>query len=117
MSILKNYWLCAGAVVLTLVLGFFVVVGAMERGEDVVETPPTLLSQPWYFTGDENSDTDDPSNYSPTPLEDVECGGISEILCSINDTPDPANPTQPNMSFGPVSGDTADQYNKSHRVD
>ncbi|PRD46917.1 hypothetical protein [Sphingobacterium haloxyli] len=44
MSILKKAWLRASAGVLTLVLGFFVVVGAMDRGDKKTpEVQPTVF--------------------------------------------------------------------------
>lgn len=92
MSILKNYWLRAGLAVLTLVLGVFVVVGAMER-EEAVETEKTLVNQTWHY---ESGNPTSATSYSSTPVADCDTG--EEVICAILAPADPSDPSQPLMS-------------------
>lgn len=86
MSILKKAWLRASAAVLTLVLGFFVVVGAMEKESAGVTEVTQPTEVPYYYTGPEAPDLADLQNlgnWSTSQEPNHTCGEESDIPCFI----------------------------------
>lgn len=83
MSILKNYWLRASATILTLVLGVFVAVGAMERGEVEASIEEAPASTTYYFTGNDLSQATDAEHWTDNPDEAPACQGAPVLPCSI----------------------------------
>lgn len=97
MRILKNYWLRAGAVVLTLMLGVFVIVGAVEKNDTPVESK-VLQSEPWEYTGipgDSDQETD--ASFYNRPSGSLSCPSGSNI-CGVVAPEDPSNPGHPDLS-------------------
>lgn len=86
MGILKNYWLRAGLVVLTLVLGVFVVVGAMETKEVVADTAKASATTTYFYNGPStnlSANIMNPSNWGTSQNPSYECGQPTTVPCSL----------------------------------
>ncbi|MBK1442582.1 hypothetical protein JHJ32_21460 [Parapedobacter sp. ISTM3] len=97
------------AVALSLVL-------KLSAGE--TKQSPELRQETWYFDPQPGSnDPNLPQNYSRNQPDGVTCGGLDGTICSIQDTADPMNNDQPNLTHGSVTADTDDDYNKTFRLE
>lgn len=100
-----------------MAIGTMAIAEVMKK-EKPVKEERAVATVTWYFNPSEPTQNPNlPSNYTLNPPAGVSCGGDSDILCSIRDIANPADPSRPNMSHGDVSQDGADQYEKSFRVE
>lgn len=89
-------------VAVMLVAGFsaFKVVESPKIYQD--DLPEDFI--PWYFTGDDEDDVNDPQKYTQNPSQAPNCEGLKEVVCEIY-APE-GSPGQPDLDAHIVPSNT-----------
>ena len=78
-----------------LAIGMIAKASVTKKEKAVKEATKTVVLETWYFTGGENDDPTDPSNYTDDPNLAPTCDNEAEVICTISA---PRNGTLPDMS-------------------
>lgn len=88
------------------------------KKEKPVGEERVVVTETWYFSPNPSDPDPDPNlaaNYSKTRPSGVQCGGNTDVICSIEDEADSEDDSIPQMSHGDVTEDDSDLYAKSYR--
>jgi|SRR5690554_2822632 len=78
-KVIKSYMMAIVAVMLVAGFSAFKVVESPKIYQD--DLPEDFI--PWYFTGDDEDDVNDPTKYTQNPSQAPDCIGLEEVVCEI----------------------------------